>query len=127
MSDNRTIHVCDIPTAHVESCRVSGMRKALIRVEVHYSKGGVSFFDGSRTRSGINLSIKEVLLDDAGFESFILGRGLRCTLEEANRFNRKRLEHYAACVRDLPVYARVMDMFLAKYPHLAQKEESPCV
>jgi hypothetical protein len=62
-----------------------------IKISVYYSKGGTNYFTYKEEPSAIWAGISPVTRK-GGIESFILGKGLKISLEPATRLNRKHVE-----------------------------------
>lgn len=88
-------------------------RQKVLKVEVYYTKGGYSFTTYKQVQRGIFLSMRPVTLDGC-FESWACFSGAHMFLEEAKRFNARRLQEWAAAVQNDPRYQQLLDHVLAK-------------
>jgi hypothetical protein len=98
---------------HFKPCNRSKERMAYyaapegktIKVELYYTKGGISFATNKQVRRGIFISITPVTLEktQSGFtsESFMLFSGTRSLLCELKRFSEKALHDVAEKIDDL--------------------------
>ena len=64
--------------------------------EVSYTKGGINYFSGNRTRRGYRVSVQMQTKGD-GFTSFMIGGGICQSqwIEDATKFSGKRLASLA--------------------------------
>ena len=93
MSKDR-ITVAEVPT---------GRPNEFMQAEVSYSKGGVCYATYKNKPRGYYLSIGPVEKKD-GFVSFTIFSATAILLEEAKRFNAKKLAELAAGVKDTKEY-----------------------
>lgn len=64
-----------------------------VHVYLYYSKAGTSYFTGKSHPAGFYVSVRPVLLTEYGEQYAVFDdRGRRYLLEEATRFNRRKLE-----------------------------------
>jgi hypothetical protein len=88
----RSIHVTSLPFngKNNESC---------LRISVGYAEGGHNWYSGENNRKGFYAYVTPAEEIDQGTSHAsirsILGAGRKCLLEEATRFNAKKLETLA--------------------------------
>lgn len=101
---NRRITVETFPTT--EPNRV-------LRADVYYDQGGISYFSGCSRKRGYYLSITPVKVEGA-FTSVTAFSGTCDLLEEVSRYAERRLQEHAQRVRNLPIYQTLIELVQAK-------------
>jgi hypothetical protein len=87
----RSIHVTSLPF-------IGKNGENYLRISVGYEEGGHNWYSGENSRKGFYAYVTPAEENDQGTYSSIrstLGAGLKCFLEEATRFNAKKLEKLA--------------------------------
>lgn len=85
-----------------------------IRVSVNYTKGGTSYFTGTHKGRGYSIHFTPIEDHGDGSWSTMLMSGICHHFEDANRFNRKRLEQLASNPASIPMYKECLDKVLAE-------------
>lgn len=94
MTNKRSIRLATLPAPELGE-------HMHIEIEVTYSEGGPNYFHGGYTRRGFYVSSQPVEMKGDGFRSYRLGggpQGGRMLIEEAARFNVKKLDIFAKMV-----------------------------
>jgi hypothetical protein len=84
----RSVHVTSLPFAGKEG-------ENCLRISVGYEEGGHNWYSGENNRKGFYAYVTPAKEDGSGYVSTVLGAGLKCFMEEATRFNAKKLEKLA--------------------------------
>lgn len=101
---NRRITVETFPTTEPNK---------VLRADVYYDQGGISYFSGSSRKRGYYLSITPVKVEGA-FTSVRAFSGTCDLLEEVSRYAERRLQEHAQRVRNLPIYQKLIEHVQAK-------------
>lgn len=101
---NRRITVETFPTT--EPNRV-------LRADIYYDQGGISYFSGRSRKRGYYLSITPVKVEGA-FTSVTAFSATCDLLEEVSRYAERRLQEHAQRVRNLPIYQTLIELVQAK-------------
>ena len=102
----QTIVIANLPTTTPDH---------FVEVDVHYDKGGMTYFSGTSVRRGYYVAVQPVERKD-GWRKFSAFSGTSLLIEEAKRFSQKRLEELALIGLKLPQYQTVLNHVLAKNP-----------
>jgi hypothetical protein len=104
----RSIHVTYLPFTgkDEESC---------LRISVSYEEGGHNWYSGENNRKGFYAHVTPAKKDDRGYVSTVLGAGLKCFLEEATRFNAKKLEKLAQLCMEHETVKKCIESVSRKY------------
>lgn len=100
-----------------------------IKIEVYYSEGGLGMFSGETTARGYWMSATPVNIkvsDGVVLTTTTAFTGTRTLLEEATRFNKKRIGELAANAATNPARNAVLNATLAKNG-LTLKEATPAL
>lgn len=100
--DTVTSYAPVTPDMGVTLATKAGEPATHVKVEVWYSKGGLSYFTYENEPRGYSVSVKAVVLEDGPHfksERFMLfGNGWKFHLKDATRFNAKTLAKVAGVV-----------------------------
>lgn len=79
-----------------------------LEVKVRHQKSGMNYFTYQQEKGGYFVHISVVTIKD-GMRSFMLGQGIKLLVEEAERFNFKKLQGLVSEVMKLPDFKRVVE------------------
>lgn len=90
-----------------------------LEIQVYHTKGGVSYWNYKQYPAGNCVQVKKVKRSTSGTGlgciSFGMGDGIAAPLDEVSRFNYKKLQGYAATIKDNEVYKKVLEAVLTKF------------
>ncbi len=111
---NRTIRLARLKTTS----------EKVIEVSVSYSKGGINYMTYKQEPRGYQLHVQPLTIKDnwVTIEGFT---GVKQTIEEAKRFNRKKLEEVAERIDDSATYHELITHVCVKQGlELAEEAEA---
>lgn len=78
-----------------------------LAITVFYKKGGINYFNYETEPSGFYVSVSP-FTENGDFRTFEMGSGLKGLLEQADRFNRKKLAKFAKNLLELDETKRII-------------------